>query len=464
MSASQDSAGQMGATARLAEFAASLRFEDIPAEIVAHAKLCLLDTIGCGLFGSTLPWVRILRDTIEEIDQGQTAGLWTSGKTASVSNAALVNGTAIHAFELDDLHPRSIVHPGSVVVSAAMAMAAHTGTVSGKDLITAMVAGYEVSARVGMSMGAAHLKQGWHPTGTHGTLGAAAAAGSILGLSPEQMLHAIGTAGSQSSGLMSAQFSSMVKRLNAGHAAQSGVVAALLAQHGFLGIPDLLENEYGGYLSTFSPASDLGLITEDLGVVWQVGVVGFKPYSTNGSCHPAIDALLDMRANAGITADDVESVLIHCSTATFKHVGWPYQPVSVTSAQMNLPYIVAVVLTDGDAFIDQFSSARIVDPQLIEFSRRVSVVVDPEIDAGGDAMRHATRIQVLLRDGRSLQDERTHAKGSAASPLGIEDIEKKFFKLTAKAMSLESATRTRQIIAEVDSLPDIATLAEAIAG
>jgi aconitate decarboxylase len=451
-------------TADLAEFAATLRFEDIPPEVVTHAKLCLLDTLGCGLFGSTLPWVRIVRDTVAHIDTGSAAGLWASGRTASVSHAALVNGTAIHAFELDDLHPRSIVHPGSVVVSAAMAAAAHAGGVSGKDFLTAMIAGYEVAARVGMSMGAAHLSQGWHPTGTHGTLGAAAGAGSILGLSSEQMLHAIGTAGSQSSGLMSAQFSSMVKRLNAGHAAQSGLVAALLAQQGFLGIPDLLENEYGGYLSTFSPTSSQELITQGLGEVWQIAQVGFKPYSTNGSCHPAIDALLDMRSSAGITADDVAEVVIHCSTATFKHVGWPYEPVSVTSAQMNLPYIVAVVLTDGDAFIDQFSDERIVDPRLIEFSRRVSVVPDAQIDAGGDRLRHKTRIEVLLRDGSSLKDERTHAKGSASSPLPGEDIERKFFKLATKAVSREQADTVRNIVGSVEFLPSIGVLADAISG
>lgn len=453
-----------GLTAQLAQFSAALRYEDIPPEVTAHVKLCLLDTLGCGLFGSTLEWVRIVRKTVGEIDGAGIANLWATAETASVANAALVNGTAIHAFELDDLHKHSIVHPGSVVVSAAMATAAFTGDASGRDLITAMVAGYEVSSRVGMALGGAHLKQGWHPTGTHGTLGAAAAAASILGLSAEQTLHAIGTAGSQSSGLMSAQFSSMVKRLNAGHAAQAGTVAALLARNGFLGIPDLLENEYGGYLSTFSPVSETELIAKDLGVDWQVARIGFKPYSTNGSCHPAIDALLAMRESNGITVADVDSVVIHCSTATFKHVGWPYEPVSVTSAQMNLPYIVAVVLTDGDAFIDQFSAERIVDPELIAFSRRVSVIADPEIDAGGDAMRHRTRVEVVLKDGTSLQDERMHAKGSAALPLTIDDVERKFFKLATKAVPHAQAERIRGLVGQVDALPDLGVLAEALAG
>jgi len=452
-----------GITAQLGKFASALRFEDLPSEVVAHIELCLLDTMGCGLFGSTLPWVRILRKTVSEVDTDSVAELWASGKRASVVHAALVNGTAVHAFELDDLHPRSIVHPGSVVVSAALAAAAHVGDVSGRQLITALAAGYEVASRVGMSMGAAHLKQGWHPTGTHGTLGAAAAAGVILGLDPHQLVHAIGTAGSQSSGLMSAQFSSMVKRLNAGHAAQAGVMAALLARNGFLGIPDIIENEYGGYLSTFSPRSDPQSITAGLGSTWEVAKVGFKPYSTNGSCHPTIDILLGMREQAGIAADDVDGVVVHCSTATFKHVGWPYEPISVTSAQMNLPYIAAVTLTDGDAFVDQFSPERIVDPRLIEFSRRVTVIADPQIDAGGDAMRHATRVEVRLRSGETLRDERTHAKGSASAPLSRDDVEQKFFKLAGTAVDPERAARLRELILTMDRAEGLAEFRAAVA-
>jgi 2-methylcitrate dehydratase PrpD len=455
---------ETGPTRVLAEFAASLRYDDIPPDVVLHAKLCLLDTLGCGLFGSTLPWVRTVEETVGEVDRGRVAALWGSSRTASAPGAALVNGTAIHAFELDDLHPRSIVHPGAVVVSAALAAAAHQGETSGRRLLTAMVAGYEVAARVGMSMGAAHLSQGWHPTGTHGTLGAAAAAGVILSLTPDQMVHAIGTAGSQSSGLMSAQFSSMVKRLNAGHAAQSGVMAALLARRDFLGIPDLLENEYGGYLSTFSPTSSPELITEDLGTVWQVSRVGFKPYSTNGSCHPTIDALLDLRSREHVTASDVESVTIHCSTATFRHVGWQYEPISVTSAQMNLSYIVAVVLTDGDAFIDQFSAERIVDPQLAELARRVQVIADPAIDAGGDAMRHQTKISVVLKDGTVLQDERTHARGSSTHPLEQADVEDKFFRLATTAISRDRAEVVRELVASLESQPDVDVLSKALAG
>lgn len=439
-------------TAALARFAAELTYDSIPPAVREHAKLCLLDTIGCGLYGSTLTWVRIVRQTVVDVDETARAELWASGELASAPHAALINGMAIHAFELDDLHRDSIVHPGSVVVSAALAAArCRREPVSGEDLVTAMVAGYEVAARVGRSMGAAHLVQGWHPTGTHGTFGAAAAAGSILELWPERMRNAIGSAGSQSSGLMSSQFSSMVKRYHAGHAAQAGLMSALIAGHGFEGIPDILENPYGGYLSTFSPTSGPDLILAGLGDDWQIAQVGFKPYSTNGSCHPTIDALLDMREQHGITADDVTAVRIRCSTATYKHVGWPYEPDSVTTAQMNLPYIVSVVLADGDAFVDQFSRERIADPRLVEFSRNVSVEPDPAIDAGGDAMRHATRIEVDLADGRTLRDERTHAKGSAAFPMSVDDVRDKYRKLARTVLSERHTDRLERLVLSIET-------------
>ena len=164
----------------------------------------------------------------------------------SPAAAALANGTMVHAFELDDLHKRSIVHPGSVVITPALAVAEYLQGVSGERFLTAIIAGYEVAARVGMSVGAAHLVQGWHPTGTHGTLGAAAAASSLLGLTDKQMQHALGIAGSQSAGLMASQFASMVKRFHAGRAAQSGVYGAFLARRGFIGITELFESSMEG--------------------------------------------------------------------------------------------------------------------------------------------------------------------------------------------------------------------------
>ena len=449
-------------TRKLAEFASSLRFEDIANAVFDHAKLCLLDTLGCGLFGSTLPWSRILADCVAEFDANGPCTVWGLQRKMSPPGAALVNGTMVHGFELDDLHKRSIVHPGSVVVTSALACAESLGGVSGKRFLTAMVAGYEVAARVGMCLGTAHLLRGWHPTGTHGTLGAAAAAGSVLGLTGSQMQHALGIAGSQAAGLMASQYASMVKRFHAGRAAQSGVYAALLAQRGFTGITELFESEYGGYCSTLSSHYDREKLTANLGEKWEIGEVGFKPYSTNGSCHTTIDALLNLKKTSGLTPGQVDKISVFTSTVTKEHVGWHYIPDSVTTAQMNLAYIAAVTLTDGDAFVDQFTEQRIRDPQLVALADRVEVIADPAIDAKGDAYRHSIRIQVTLTDGRVLGDARQNAKGSFTQPLSREEIEEKFERLAGKVLSGERIHKLQETVYRVDTLENLGDLATAM--
>lgn len=458
-----DTAVAVPVTRELAEFAAGLRYEDLPTPVVAHLEECLLDTAGCGLFGSTLPWNSILRRTLAQVSDKGSSGIWGTGMSLGPTDAALANGTAAHSFELDDLHKESILHPGSVVVSAALSAADVRGSCSGRRFVTALAAGYEVGIRVGMSVGTAHLLQGWHPTGTHGTIAAAAAASVVLGLTAEQTNHALGIAGSQSAGLMASQFSSMVKRFHAGRAAQSGLYSALLAHNGFTGIVDLLEAEYGGYCRTFSPTSDLAVVLDGLGTRWETARVGFKPYSTNGSCHTSIDLLRDLRRTEGFDASVVERVDIAVSSATAAHVGWPYRPDTVTTAQMNLPYITAVVITDGEAFVDQFSPERISDPQLVELADRVRVTADPQIDAGGPAHRHESRIRIHLRDGRVLTGQRRSARGSADFPLTRDEVHEKFRTLAATALPADRVIELEALLGRVPELDSTKDLSAALA-
>ena len=449
-----------GATSslRMAMFVAQLGIDALPDDVVEHAKLCILDTIGCGLYGSTLPWTTIVREALSDVDTGDCSVVWGTAQSLSPPHAALVNGTAVHAFELDDLHAQSIVHPGSMVLPAALAAASTVKGVDGGRLLVALVAGYEIAARVGMSMGAAHLLAGWHPTGTHGTLGAAAAAGSILGLDSGQMRNAFGTAGSQSAGLMAAQYESMVKRLHAGRAAQSGLYAALLAQRGFIGIADLFEADYGGYGTTFSPHFEPRVLTEGLGRDWEVRRVGFKAYSCNGSCHPTVDVLRHFKFNENLRVEDVRQLDVYVSRATLKHVGWPYVPSTVTTAQMNLAYIAAVTLADGDAFVEQFTPQRVVDPTLIELASRVHVHADPDVDVLGDSARHRTRVSVTLRSGRVLTETRDGARGGIRDPLTRDEIVNKYRRLASTVLDDEAVGRLENCVLALEQIRDIAQL------
>jgi aconitate decarboxylase len=254
----------------------------------------------------------------------------------------------------------------------------------------------------------------------------------------------------------------MVKRLHAGRAAQSGVYGAALASRGFTGITDLFESHYGGYCATFSPTYDLDRIVDGLGETWEVARVGFKPYSTNGSCHTTIDALLELRRTHGVTLDAVQSITVHASTATAKHVGWRYVPDSVTTAQMNLSYIAAVTLADGAAFVEQFTEDRIADPRLVAAANRVTVVADPVIDARGDAGRHNIRLEVTLTDGRVLRATRDYARGSARSPLSYREVADKFARLAGTVLPPDRVAPLHDLVTGLDQLDDVAQVTAAL--
>ncbi len=314
------------ATRELARFAAELTYEKIPSPVIEHIKLCLLDTFGCGLFGSTLPWAGIVADFAQDLGGKRESTVWGRHFKVSAPNAALANGTAVHSFELDDLHKTSIVHPGAIAVPPALALAENIGGCDGRELLTAVVAGYEVAIRVGMSVGTSHLQRGFHPTGTNGTFGAGAAAGRIIRLDSHKMAPDLGIAGTQAAGLMAAQYSAMVKRMHAGRAAQSGVYGALLAQRGLTGITNILEADYGGYCKAMADVSNMDKLTVGLGEEFETARVGFKPYAAGGSTHTAHEAVKSIMEKSNLTADMIDKITIRATTITYHHTSWEYKP------------------------------------------------------------------------------------------------------------------------------------------
>jgi len=442
-------------TFAFAEFVHSLSYESLPNEVIQHTKLCILDTIGCGLFGSTLPWSKILADVLNEVDKNPQSLMWGSDKLYSITNVALLNGTMVHSFELDDLHGRGIIHPGSVTIPPTLALTSYLSHISGKQFIEAIVAGYEVGARIGMFVGTFHLLKGFHPTGTCGSFAAAAASGKLLGLSKNEMVHALGIAGAQSAGLMAAQYSSMVKRMHAGRAAQSGLFAALLAQKGFTGATDILEAPYGGFGTTMSEHMDLESALDGLGARYEVLNVGFKPYSCCGSNHTSIDALRSIMKEESLAANMIEGIIIKTTQATKVHVGWPYVPDSITSAQMNLYYCAALCVLEGDVFVDQFTEEKIRDPYILDFLPRITIEQDPDLDAGGPQKRHSIILTVTLKDGRSFQQSLDYALGNPRNPMTPSDVTEKFQKLVRTVFSDNKIKSLQEMIFNLDTLEDV---------
>lgn len=445
-----------GPTRTLGAFAAGLSFDDLPAEVRHQGTRAILDTIGCGLFGSRLPWCHAVLGMVGRWSGSGPVPVWGTDARVAPDAAALANGTQVHSFEMDDLHKEAIIHPGGVTVPALFAVVDSSDrTISGAEFLTAAIAGYEVSIRVGMATGVGLLHRGWHNNGVLGTFGGAAGAGRLLALSPDAMTDAIGMAASQSAGLMSAQFSSMIKRIHAGRAAQSGLYAAALAKQGIRGIRDVFETEYGGFPATFADAYELEQLTVGLGEQWRTEAIGFKPYAACGSSHTSIDAALDMCRADGVRAEDIVSITVESSTATAKHVGWPYAPDTVTTAQMNLPFAVASAFLFGAVSVDAFTDERLTDPRVLELAGKVRVVGDEAIDAKGRTYRHEIRMRVELADGRVIDRAVPHARGSEHHPLNDEELDAKFLELAQHAVSAAQAERLRGALRNIEAVGDM---------
>jgi 2-methylcitrate dehydratase PrpD len=443
------------ATRDLARFAAGLQFADIPSSVRDHAKLCVLDGLGVALFGAGLPWTRMVHDMAVEEGANPVASFWGSAQRGSIAQAALVNGTAGHAFEMDDIHKESIVHPNSLACPVAFAFAESDPRISGQDVLTAIVAGYEVGTRVGNAATMALFLRGFQPQGTNGVFVAAAAAGRILGLDPKQMLHTLGIAGSCAAGLMAAQEGAMVKRLHAGRAAEAGVEAALLARRGFTGITDVLEAGYGGFLSSLSGRPNPERLTDGIGSVWETAAVGFKLYPSVTSIHTALDSLDHLMREHVLSADDIESISVGCSHMTHVHTAWTYRPDGVTAAQMNLFFGLAAIALFRDASVRQYAEDRLADPAILAFIERITAHEDPGLEAMGPPFRHAARVTVRTRDGRSLDHERLGRRGSPDDPVGAEAIERKFADNVRGILSDADAARLRELVADLDGLETV---------
>jgi len=453
-------------TRGMAEFVANLRYEDIPAEVRQRIKLLMLDSLGCALYGAKLEWSRILQQRLGELDTTRMCAVWGTRQRLSAPHAALVNGTQVQGFELDDVHRQGMLHVGSVVLPALIAVTEFNKGLSGREFLTAAVAGYEIGPRVGICMGPEHLEQGFHTGATFGVFSAAAGAARGLKLDTGRTVHALGIAGTQAAGLMAAQFGAMVKRMHSGRSSQSGLYGALLAESGFTGIVNVFESEYGGFCTTFSRSTDrfrIEELTAGFGSVWQTMGIALKFYSCVASNHTTLDALRLMQEEHPFGANDVDKIVVHCTQATAVHVGWKYQPQGLTSAQLNLPYCVATLLLDGDVFVDQFDEARVADPARMALAEKVDVREDPAYTAQGSKSRHLVRVEVHLKGGRKMERVVAAGRGNEHNFASEADVVAKFEKLAIHALPQAQVGELRDALLGIENLADAGRIAELLA-
>ena len=332
---------------------------------------------------------------------------------------------------------------------------------SGQELLTAAVAGYEIGPRVGICMGQEHIGQGWHSGATVGVFSAAAGASRGLRLSADQTVHALGIAGTQAAGLMAAQYGAMVKRMHAGRSSQSGLYGALLARQGFTGILDVFEAPYGGFCTTFSRSTDrfdMTALSAGLGESFETLRVSLKFYSCVGSNHTTLDAIRFLRGQRPFDLAELDRVVVHGSKVTVDHVGWPYQPEGLTSAQLNLPFCIATFLLEGDAFVEQFKPDCVNDAARIALSRQVEVRHDPAITALGSRFRHKVRVEIHLKDGTVMEETREAPRGSEQSFASADEVVEKFRKLAAHALPQAQIDELVDALLHLEKLDDTRTL------
>jgi 2-methylcitrate dehydratase PrpD len=446
-----------------AQFVAGLSYDKLPAEVRDRIKLLLLDAFGCGLYGAELEWSRNLQRACAKVDDTRKCSIWGTPHKLSAPSAALINGTQVQGFELDDANHRGVVHLGAATLSALVALAESRGGMSGKDLITAAVAGYEIGSRVGICMTPDHIGQGWHPAGTVGIFASACGSARAIGLDALQTQWALGHAGSQASGLMAAQYGAMIKRVHAGHAAECGMMGALFAEEGLTGISNVFECEYGGFLTTYSRSHDrfrIEELTAGLGSSWETMNVSLKFYSCVFSGHTALNAITDIQEERPFGPDDFDRIVVHGSKVTMDHVGWKYKPEGMTAAQLNLPFCIATLLLEGDVFVDQFTDEAIHDQRRIALLEKVHVVEDPAITARGGKFRHMVRVEVFFKDGQRLERTVEVSRGSEKRFAPDSDIVEKFEKLARHVLPAAQMHELRDTVLSLDKLDDAARLGQ----
>jgi len=440
-----------GETRTLAEFATALRYEDIPAQAIAIAKACIIDTIGVVLFGSTLPWSRIVADYVHHVGDGVSTVLGPAFRHASAPGAAFANGAFAHAFEFDNLRqPSTGVHPGATVLTGALA-AAEEAKVSGKDLITAFVAGVECMFRIAHAAKSTSEKLGFHAPGITGVFGSAVAASKVMELTAAQTTMAMGIGGSFCSGLMAFVKSGqggMVKRIHMGRAAEGGVTAAMLAARGFEGPEVILEGKFGA-LDAFARDADLSVIPVGLGERWETLTITFKTFPCHVTAQSPVQALLALRAKEPFAPEEVATITVEVADKVLSHHGDP-APRDVATAQYSLPFTIALALHRDPGDPRSFLDGPNQSPAILDLARRVTLAPYARDGANDDQM--ACRIFVTLKNGRTLKIARTDFEGTATSPLTRERLEQKFIKTSSTVLGEKQRT---ELLARLNNLENV---------
>jgi 2-methylcitrate dehydratase PrpD len=448
------------AAERLADFICALNNRHIPVDAVARCRDLLLDQLGCQLIGASMPWNQPVYRFVKDTKRGGVARIVKHGDRVPLDDAVLVNGTFAQGCELDDYYDQGGGHPGAASVPVILALA-QKQRVSGPELITAMVAGYEVGWRIGRALLPELMRRGYHAQSTVGVFIAAAAAGKILKLDPAQMTHGLAIAGSHAGGTMEYdQSGGEVKRLHNGMACCGGLRSALLAQRGLTGPPTIFEGERG-ILKVMSGGCNVEPIVKDL----QPGNgnlalyhAAMKRFPVNASQHSPIE-LLDqlVRANS-IVPGQIDKIEVGVNEGILLHGGTIDQPKEVIEAQFSLRFSLALRLCQGNNDLQHYlDPAMWKNPSMLDMGKKIVLFGDP---TAVGARRFACQMRIHLANGRVVTGSLAAPKGNYDNPLSADELGEKFFRLGANALPRERLDEILNRVAVIETQDDIVPLAE----
>ncbi len=443
----------MPQTLTLARFVAESRWSDMPQALRHEAKRALLNWMGCALGGCRDETVERALAAVNEFSGPRTASLIGRGEKLDPLHAALINGIASNILDYDDTHLRTVMHPTVPVAAALCALAEHR-PVTGAQFLQAFVLGIEVGCRVGNAVSPWHYAHGWHISSTCGVIGAAAGAAKLLGLNTQQSAWALGLAATQASGLRE-MMGGMGKSYNLGHAARGGLLAALLAERNFTSSERGLEAPRG-FAQVLGTQPDLDELTRGLGESWELAANAYKPYPCGIVLHAAIDACLQLRAEAGFAVDAVASVAVRMNPLALEITGRE-TPASGLEGKLSVAHAVAVALVHGAAGVAQFTDACVREPAIVALRSRVSTQADVACD------KAEAHVEIKLKDGRRLALHVAHATGSLEKPMSDAQIETKFRQLAASPHCACDARKVIEAAWSLDALNDAARFVQAAA-
>ncbi len=437
----------MGETAALAEYTVSTAYDDIPDEVVEHAKRAIRDYVGVAVYGSHHAVGDQIMNYVDRCMNGEEATVIGLG-TASPTGAALANGVFGHAIDYDDTFESIVIHPTSPVFAATLA-AGELVDADGKELITAYTIGCDAAYRVGHSTYPNHYQNGWHSTGTVGAFGSTAAAAHLLGLSVDQTRHAFGTVASASSALKK-NFGSMTKPLHAGHAAETGLRAALLAENGFTADESILEGPIGyGEVMTTDGSYDNTEITDTLGEEWAVLDLGFKPHPSGVITHAAMDALRTLVIDHDLTPDDVEQVTVALDDAASEMLHHA-SPDNALQSKFSIEFCLAAILRERKAGIHEFTDAYVTSPETRAVIEKIERGFEENLFDAHYAS-YGARVTVETVAGETIVNEVKHHPGSPNNPVSEERLQAKFDECVLTVLEADETEQLASAIATLET-------------